>query len=149
MVHDKGHGSVRARSDGRAKLSYTWDDHDFDVLKDGLILSARVLLAGGASEVFVTGYRTARHSNIETLREELKTLSLKQLNLYSAHPMSTCWMGRDASDSVLDSRGRSHRMGGLYIIDAGMFPTSLGVNPQLTTMMVGALSGRGMLEDLG
>jgi choline dehydrogenase-like flavoprotein len=39
-------------------------------------------------------------------------------------------------------------MDSLYIVDAGMFPTSLGVNPQVTTMMVGTLTGRAMLEDL-
>ena len=148
MVHDKGKGTVRARSDGRAKLRYTWDEEDFEVLKEGLVVSARVLLAGGAREVFVTGYGTGRHTEISTLREELKTITLQQLNLYSAHPMSTCWMGRDRDDSVLDSRGRTHRMDSLYIVDAGMFPTSLGVNPQVTTMMVGTLTGRGMLEDL-
>jgi len=148
MVHDKGRGTVRARSNGRVKLSYTWDEDDFEVLKEGLILSARVLLAGGAREVFVTGHRTAWHSNVDTLRKELSTITLQQLNFYSAHPMSTCWMGADSNSSVLDSRGRTHRMGGLYIVDAGMFPTALGVNPQLTTMMVGTLSGRGMLEDL-
>jgi len=147
MVHDQGQGTVRARSNGRAKLSYVWDEHDFEVLKEGLILSARVLLAGGAREVFVTGYGTGRHSDVDTLREELKTVSLQQLNLYSAHPMSTCWMGTGKEDSVLDSRGRTHRMDGLYIIDAGMFPTALGVNPQLTTMMVSTLTARGMLED--
>ena len=147
MVHDQGKGTVRARANGRVKLNYRWDDHDFAVLKDGLILSARVLLAGGAREVFVTGYRTARHTGLETLRAELATITLQQLNFYSAHPMSTCWMGSDPETSVLDSRGRTHRMEGLYIIDAGMFPTALGVNPQLTTMMVGTLSGRGMVED--
>jgi choline dehydrogenase-like flavoprotein len=148
MVHDQGKGTVRARANGRVKLNYTWDDHDFEVLKRGLILSARVLLAGGAREVFVTGYRTARHSDVDSLAEELRTITPQQMNFYSAHPMSTCWMGQDPEASVLDSRGRAHRMDGLYIIDAGMFPTSLGVNPQLTTMMVGTLSGRGMLEDL-
>ena len=147
MVHDQGKGTVRARANGRVKLNYRWDDHDFAVLKDGLVLSARVLLAGGAREVFVTGYRTARHTGTETLRAELATITPQQLNFYSAHPMSTCWMGSDPETSVLDSRGRTHRMEGLYIIDAGMFPTALGVNPQLTTMMVGTLSGRGIVED--
>lgn len=148
MVHDKGQGTVRARANGRAKLSYTWSDEDVQVLKEGLALSARVLFAGGAREVFVTGYKTARHSGVESLEEELKTLPLKHMNLYSSHPMSTCWMGVDRESSVLDSRGRTHRMAGLYVADAGMFPTSLGVNPQVTTMAMGTLTGRGMLEDL-
>ncbi|MEE2829664.1 MAG: GMC family oxidoreductase [Myxococcota bacterium] len=148
MVHDKGQGTVRARSTGRAKLSYRWADEDVEVLKRGIVLSARVLFAGGAREVFVTGYKTKRHRSIETLAEELKTLTLDRMNLYSAHPMSTCWMGRDPETSVLDSRGRMHRMPSLYVVDASMFPTSLGVNPQVTTMAMGTLAGRGMLEDL-
>ena len=74
-------------------------------------------------------------------------MPLSAMNLYSAHPMATCAMGTDPEQSVVDSRGRTHRMAGLYIADAGAFPTSLGVNPQLTTMTLGTMIGQAILVD--
>jgi choline dehydrogenase-like flavoprotein len=148
MVHDKGDGTVRATKGGRVKLHYTWDPEDVDVLKRGMVLSARVLLAGGAREVFATAFGSLRHTTAESMEAELKTMPLSALQLYSAHPMATCAMGPDKETSVLDSRGRSHTVPGLWFMDAGAFPTSLGVNPQLTTMTVSTLNARAMLEDL-
>ncbi|HCP45664.1 MAG TPA: hypothetical protein DIU15_06465, partial [Deltaproteobacteria bacterium] len=149
MVSDRGVGSVRASRSGRAKLRYEWVPEDVDVLKQGLVLSARVLLAGGAREVFVTAFGAGRHRSAEGVAAELDDLPLHAFQLYSAHPMSTCPMGLDPETSVLNPAGRAHRMDGLYIADAGVFPSSLGVNPQLTTMALATLIGRGILQERG
>jgi choline dehydrogenase-like flavoprotein len=149
MVHDHGEGSVRASKDGRASIRYEWADRDVETMKRGIVLSAKVLLAGGAREVFATAFGATRHTNVDTLAAELKHIPLSAFGLYSAHPMGTMMMGPDRDRFVLDSRARAHRMKSLYVADAGVFPTSLGVNPQLTTMVMGTLIGQGILEDLG
>lgn len=147
MIHDHGHGSVRATSEGRASIKYTWADRDVETLKRGIVLSARVLLAGGAREVFATSFGSERHTDVDTLEQEMKRTPLRNFSLYSAHPMGTMMMGPDRSRYVLNSRARAHRMDGLYVADASVFPTSLGVNPQLTTMVMGTMIGHGILED--
>ncbi len=48
------------------------------------------------------------------------------------HPSGTVRMGHDPENSVLDSTCRAHGVKNLYVVDAGVFPTSLGVNPSLT-----------------
>lgn len=48
------------------------------------------------------------------------------------HPCGTTRMGTSPSNSVTDPSGRVHGMENLWIVDAGLFPTSLGVNPALT-----------------
>ena len=50
--------------------------------------------------------------------------------------MATCRMGLRPQESVVDARGEAHLCKKLYIADASVFPTSLGVNPQITTMAV-------------
>ena len=147
MVSDHGHGSVRARSNGRAKLSYRWDDEDVETMKRGMVLSARILFAGGAKEVRATAHGVAWHKDVDSLARELIQVKLPDFILYSAHPMSTNPMGLDPSTSVVNPRGRAHRLPGLYISDAGIFPSSLGVNPQLTTMVLGTLVGRAIVAD--
>ena len=43
-------------------------------------------------------------------------------------------MGSDAAHSVVGPSGETHGIPGLFLADSSVFPTSLGVNPQLTTM---------------
>ena len=140
-------GSVRARSNGRAKLSYEWADDDVETLKRGMVLSAKILLAGGAVEVRATGHGCGWHPTAEALAAEIADLPLSAFILYSAHPMSTSPMGIDPETAVVNARGKVHRLDGLYMADAGIFPTSLGVNPQLTTMTLGTMVGRAIVAD--
>lgn len=48
------------------------------------------------------------------------------------HPCGTLRMGHDAVASVVDGVGRAHGMANLWVADASVFPTSMGVNPSLT-----------------
>ncbi|HEY2899543.1 MAG TPA: GMC family oxidoreductase, partial [Polyangia bacterium] len=52
--------------------------------------------------------------------------------LFSAHQMGGCAMGGDPSTSVVSARGKHHQFENLWIADGSIFPTSLGVNPQLS-----------------
>jgi choline dehydrogenase-like flavoprotein len=149
MVSDHGHGSVRATDGGRAWIHYEFRDEDVAILKRGLVLAARVELAGGAREVSATAFGVGWHRDVESFAKQIEEMPLSAFYLYSAHPMSTCSMGRNPATSVVDARGHAHRAPGLYIADASVFPSSLGVNPQLTTMVVATLLGRGIAEDLG
>ncbi|MFM2247671.1 MAG: hypothetical protein RL071_3745, partial [Pseudomonadota bacterium] len=65
--------------------------------------------------------------------------------MYAAHPMSSCRMGLDPASHPIGPDGQSHHFKGLFISDASIYPTSLGVNPQLTTMAAGTLIARGMV----
>ena len=48
------------------------------------------------------------------------------------HPLGGCHMGKTAADGVVDEYGRVFDYDGLYVADASIIPTSLGVNPSLT-----------------
>ena len=61
--------------------------------------------------------------------------------LYASHPMGTARMGGRPEDSVVDPRGQVWGWDNLYVADASIFPTSLGVNPQVTTMAMGLWVG--------
>ena len=141
MISDKGSGSVGAFADGRAKVSYSFDDHDVERIKEGMVVTARVLIEGGAREVFGIVHGTPMCSTPEELGEALADRVIRDFTLYSSHPMSTCRMGE-----VVGPDGQALQLEGLYIADAGVFPTSLGVNPQLTTMALGTVIGRGIAE---
>ncbi|MCC7319960.1 MAG: GMC family oxidoreductase [Rubellimicrobium sp.] len=48
------------------------------------------------------------------------------------HACGTLRMGRDAGAGVTDAFGRVHGTANLWVADASVFPTSMGVNPGLT-----------------
>ena len=49
-----------------------------------------------------------------------------------SHPLGGCRIAKDASGGVVDEFGRVFGHPSLYVADASMVPTSLGVNPSLT-----------------
>jgi len=142
MVSDQGGGRVRAFSDGRADLSYTFADADVELIKKGLVVVAEVLQAGGAGELYVPVHGVTPSQTPAELGAKLTDRTIRDFTLYAAHPMGTCRMGTDISDGVLDRDGRAHGLPGLWIADASIFPSSLGVNPQLSTMALGTWIGR-------
>jgi choline dehydrogenase-like flavoprotein len=54
------------------------------------------------------------------------------------HPAGTCKMGAPADGTaVVDPQLRVRGLAGLRVADASIFPTMIGVNPNITVMMIG------------
>lgn len=147
MLGDESSGVVRPGTEGRAKVSYHLGEHDKARMIRGLRVIGKVFFAAGALEVNPGLYG---HGNART-QEELEAFCHEQvpaqkLSVYASHPMGTCRMGADRSTSVVSPRdGQSYDVPDLHIVDASVFPTALGVNPQITVMTVSAQLTRGML----
>jgi choline dehydrogenase-like flavoprotein len=56
------------------------------------------------------------------------------ITLGTGHPQGGNPMSADPKKGVVDSEFRVHGFRNLYVVDASVFPTSIGVNPQLTVM---------------
>ena len=129
---DQG-GSVASDLDGRLRVSYPLDPALREAAVDAIKSMARLQLAAGAREVVTL------HEDPLTLRSESDFARVDDAPfgpnlhaLFSAHQMGGCAMGEDPATSVVDSRGRHHEIENLWITDGSVFPTSLGVNPQLS-----------------
>jgi choline dehydrogenase-like flavoprotein len=55
-------------------------------------------------------------------------------NLMTIHLFSSCPMGENKNICAADSYGKLHGVDGVYINDASLLPTALGVNPQGSIM---------------
>ncbi|MGQ9571788.1 MAG: GMC family oxidoreductase N-terminal domain-containing protein [Dehalococcoidia bacterium] len=116
-------------------IIYSLGQDDTDRLLRGVALAAEVFLAAGAVAVF-TGIRgLAPVTNRQDVRS-LQKLSLRpeRLSPVGFHPMGTCRMGRDAAVSAVAPYGEAHAVRNLFVADASVFPSCIGVNPQLTIM---------------
>lgn len=63
------------------------------------------------------------------------------------HPTSTCRMGPDTANAVVDARLRVHGVHGLRVIDASVFPNITSGNTNAPTVMVAEKGAAMVLED--
>jgi choline dehydrogenase-like flavoprotein len=131
--HDDPGGQVRIDSTGRIKITYPLADSLREAGIDAVKNMARLLLAAGAEEVVTL------HEEPLTIRRAADLTAIDRApfgplrhTLFSAHQMGGCPMGRDPRRSVVTARGRHHQLENLWISDGSIFPTGLGVNPQLS-----------------
>jgi choline dehydrogenase-like flavoprotein len=131
--HEDEGGRVRTGGDGRAQIAYPLGDAHREAAVDALVNMARLQLAAGATEVVTL------HDDPLVIRNEGDIARIARAPfganrhaLFSAHQMGGCAMGGDPRTSVVNGRGRHHEFDNLWITDGSIFPTSLGVNPQLS-----------------
>lgn len=130
--HD-GDGRVRAAPDGSVLPFYRLSQGTWDSLRIGAAHAAELLLAIGAREVRPTvrrvpAFRTA--DDVALFRRQ--GAPRRSYLLGSVHPMGTCRLSADRERGVVGPQLEVHGVKSLYIPDASFFPTSLGVNPQIT-----------------
>lgn len=127
-------GAVELRHDHMPQLDYEITPYVWDGMRRALLTMAEIQFAAGAKTVMpihesAVPYRTWNEA--KTAIAELP-MEIMRCRVVSAHVMGGCAMGNDERDAVISGNGRHHFAGNLYVFDGSMFPTSLGVNPQLS-----------------
>lgn len=126
-------GVVRLRGDGRIRVDYPLRDEVWEALREGCKALARIHLAAGARTVL------SMHEDPVTISTERDVARLDdapwaagRVQVFTAHQMGGCGMGRDPGASVVSPELRLHGHDGVFVVDGSVFPSSLGVNPQLS-----------------
>jgi choline dehydrogenase-like flavoprotein len=132
LADEKG-GEVTVGSDGRVKLDYPISEPLWEALREGTRALARIHLAAGA-EVAVSFHEepVEMRSEAELAQLDRAPWAPLRVGLFTAHQLGGCAMGRDPEKSVVDAKLRMHGMDNVWVVDGSVFPTSLGVNPQLS-----------------
>lgn len=135
QIHDEGGGVVWRNPFGREPLTlYRCTERDHRAMRIGIRALAETFLAAGAKELFLPVLGSHGMTPDEVRRFDLDRVPGAKLECSSQHPMGTCRMGRSAAESAVDPYGKSWDVDELYVADASILPSSLGVNPQLTVM---------------
>jgi choline dehydrogenase-like flavoprotein len=126
-------GTVSLRRDGRVRVDYPIREEIWEALREGCKALARVHLAAGAHTVL------SMHEDPVEIRDERDVGLLDRapwapcrVQVFTAHQMGGCAMGRDPDRAVVSPELRLHGFDNTYVVDGSVFPTSLGVNPQLS-----------------
>lgn len=147
LIQDEGNGSVVLNWSNDAIIHYSLSDSDGKLLIDGLKKTAEIFFRAGATKVITGHFQETILESIDDLHLiEERGYKLGSLKLASAHPQGGNRMGTDEKTSVVNSECCSHEIKNLYICDASVFPTPLGVNPQLTVMTIASLAAKKIIE---
>jgi choline dehydrogenase-like flavoprotein len=129
---------VRPRGDLGVKIDYWPEEADRRELVFGMAACAKLLQAAGAKSVFVPTSPPREYGPNDSL-DELESLELEpgMTDVTAVHPMASVPMGDDPKGAAVRSDGRHHHLSGLWIADGSLFPTSIGVPPQVSIYAMG------------
>jgi len=147
---DSQGGQVSLDSEGYPQLDYKISATLWRGLRQAMLSMCELQFAAGAKQVLPLHLDVTLQSSwlqAKSMIEQLPAEKLRWQTL-SAHVMGGCGMGKDSKKSVVNSLGQHHQLENLTVIDGSLFPTSLGVNPQLTIYSIAAKLASRMVIDL-
>ena len=131
-LSDESSGRIGLTRGGTLRATYALTDEDARRLSFGIARAAEVHFAAGAVEVYPNIGRVGALKPGQLAEFEATTIKPSELRLEAFHPMGTARIAADPSEGVCDSDGAVNGTAGLYVADASLFPTSVGVNPMMT-----------------
>ncbi|HET9591645.1 MAG TPA: GMC family oxidoreductase [Solirubrobacterales bacterium] len=131
-LSDRSEGRVGLGNDGAIRASYELTREDADRVHFGIARAAEVHFAAGAAEVYPNIARFGVLKRGDLAAFEAARLKPSELRLEAFHPMGTTRISADPRRGVCGPDGAVRGIESLYVADASLFPTSVGVNPMMT-----------------
>jgi len=149
MVSDDPSGRVYKGLDGRPFMTYWMTKRNLEQVRRGLRILAEVFFKADAQRIFLPLAGVERHDTLDSALKVLdKPLDPLALELAAFHPLGTARMSTKQRNGVVDSDLQTWEVPGLYVVDGSIFPTSLGVNPQLSIMAYATRAAEHLVEAL-
>lgn len=140
LVPTTTEGRLRKALTGGPDLVYAPSRRDLEQLIRALKLIARIYLAAGAKRVLPNTYEFHELTDpdqLDVLDRYVKDAT--DLSVGTGHPQ-----GGNALGAVVGPDFRLRGTDNVYVCDASVFPTAVGVNPQLTVMALARVAADGI-----
>jgi choline dehydrogenase-like flavoprotein len=146
-VRSEAEGRVSGTALGRVSIRFDPSPRDMERLRDAIWRMAQLLFELGAVRVFpgVFGAPVELRAPGEADAIRSAPLDPRAYLLGVGHIFGTCRMGGDPAASVVAPDFRVHGTENLYVVDASVFPSNIGVNPQLAIMTLARHAAHGIL----
>jgi choline dehydrogenase-like flavoprotein len=145
-LSDESAGRVGLAGDGDIRATYELTDDDARRLTFGIARAAEIHFAAGATEVYPNIGRGGALQPGQLFEFEATAFKPSELHLEAFHPMGTARIAADPGEGVCASGGMVNGTKGLYVADASLFPTSVGVNPMMTVIAFAKQIAAGIAE---
>jgi choline dehydrogenase-like flavoprotein len=120
----------------QSNVAFRPEIEDIKKVIRGMVEAGKVMFAAGAEVVMPSTFPYLRFNNADELIAGLTAENIKPADLLlgSSHPQGGNALSESAEKGVVDYQFRVHGFDNLFVCDASVFPTSVGVNPQMTVM---------------
>jgi choline dehydrogenase len=125
--------------------NYLSTDHDVEELLEGARFLCRLAATPSLAGIIAEELKPGRA--VQSDAERIADIRARSYSVF--HPVSTCRMGQDKAESVVDHRLRVHGIERLRVIDASIFPTVTSGNTNAPAMLVGEKGADLVLADAG
>jgi choline dehydrogenase-like flavoprotein len=136
---DKAVGRVRRGRGGKKVIEYALDSQGRERVRRALKTLAEIALASGANKVtsgsLLIPFEATSAADLRRLDD--MALGPTDVSFVSYHPQGTARLG-----AVTDFDGAVRGVRDLYVMDASLFPSPVGVNTQVPVMGVATLLAR-------
>ena len=133
-LSDESAGHVGLAADGSLRASYKLTKEDANRLVFGIARAAEIHFAAGATEVYPNITRVGALTPSKLPEFESTRFKPSELRLEAFHPMGTARIAASETEGVCAPDGSVNGVSDLYVADASLFPTSVGVNPMMTVI---------------
>ncbi len=139
-------GEIQINDDGSKKIFYEYGPLTQKILKDSIHKQAILQFNAGAKKVIIGGHQGITLESLEDLPKLDELLvSAGGLFLASPHPGGGCRMGKDATDSVVDSNHKVHGLDNVFVSDSSVFPSSSALDPSLSIMAFSHIAAKSII----
>jgi choline dehydrogenase-like flavoprotein len=127
---------IHSRWFGHEETRFEMPATDLATLRRGLAMTAKVYFAAGAKRVYLPTQEMHAIDRADRACATIEKVMVtpKRFNMGSAHPQGGVPLGGDRSVGAIDKDFALHGFENLFVCDASVFPTSVGVNPIETIM---------------
>lgn len=148
LIEDTGSGRIRLGPCGTVFPTYNLNDRDFHQAIRAVALLSEVFFAAGARKCYLPFMNMTELRSVDDIPKIYQMpIRSSDLELMTVHLMGTVQMGSRPEYSVVNPFGEFHNIKGLYVADASVFPTSIGVNPQVTIMAIATRTAAHIIEN--
>jgi choline dehydrogenase-like flavoprotein len=135
---------TRSWLSGGEEARYRASPAELSRLVDGLRLAGKILFAAGATRVVLPMHAFSAARSVRDLDALAGVRSTRELVFGSSHPQGGNPMSSDARRGVVDARFAVHGVQHLYVCDASVFPSPIGVNPMTTILALAHYAAAGI-----
>jgi choline dehydrogenase len=121
------------KADPRMVSNHFTDDRDLEACLKALKLSIKITETGPMADIVKRRVRLQAHLNSDGDLIDY----MRATGATAYHPVGTCRMGTDASQSVVDPQLRVHGLQGLRVADGAIMPTIASTNTNAICTVIG------------
>lgn len=147
---DHPYGTTQLDRYGDPDLDYKLAADNIAAMRHSLIEMTKIQLAAGAASVYHFTNPSLEIKSLEELpRLEQVSFEPQRATVFTVHVMGGCRMGQDDTRSVVKPDFSLRGVPKTWVVDASIFPTGLGANPQVTIYSLALWAARGICEKHG